>query len=47
MCVRVVYMCVVGVNYVPVCVLGSYICVLWVLIMSMYICVRGGRIYVC
>ena len=46
------YMCVRGVNYVLVdvfygcersciCVLGSYICVLWVLIMSLYMCVRG------
>ena len=27
--------------------LGSYICVLWVLIMSLYMCVRDGRVYVC
>ena len=43
------YMCVRGVNYVPVyvCMGWSYICVLGVLIMSLYMCVTGGRVYVC
>ena len=44
-------MCVMDVNYVPVYVCygceRSYICVLGVLIMSLYMYVRGGRIYVC
>ena len=47
----VVYMCVMDVNYVPVYVCygceRSCICVLGVLIMSLYMCIRGGRVYVC
>ena len=47
----VVYMCVRGVNYVPVYVCygceRSCICMLGVLIMSLYMYVRGGRVYVC
>ena len=39
------------VNYVPVYVCygceRSCICMLGVLIMSLYKCVRGGRVYVC
>ena len=40
MCVRVVYMCDMGVNYVPVYVLGVvvYMCVMGVNYVPVYVC---------